>query len=163
IAYFGIIASRCPVVPVSPGLGGHDMAHAINGAHCVIAVAEAEAAGTIDGVRDRCPGLRSVLRIEGPEPGGLSHLEQDGSRLRLADVRADPGDLIDIGFTSGTTGLPKALGGDHAELLRYVDVSLRASPPSPDEQTMLGTPFHYGDPLYSTVAAALSRTSVVVM
>jgi crotonobetaine/carnitine-CoA ligase len=163
IAYFGVIASRCTAVPVSPGLGGHDMAHAVNGARCVVAVAEAEAAGTIDGVRDRCPGLRTILRIEGPEPGGLSHLEQDGSRLQLADVRADPGDLVDIGFTSGTTGLPKALGGDHAELLRYVDVSLRASPPSPDERTMLGTPFHYGDALYNTVAAALSRTSVVVM
>jgi carnitine-CoA ligase len=163
IAYFGIIANRCTVVPVSPGLGSHDMAHAINGAHCVIAVAEPQAAGTIDGVRDRCPGLRTVLRIEGPEPSGLSHLEPDGRGLRLDDVRAHPDDLVNIGFTSGTTGLPKALGGDHWQLLRYVDVSLRTSRPSPGDRTMLATPFHYGDALYSTVAAALSGMSMVIM
>lgn len=163
IAYFGIVANRCTVVAVSPGLGDHDMAHAIDGANCICAVADAEAAVTIDAVLDYCASLRSVLRIDGTEPDGLSHLEKDGDRIRLGDVRADLSDLIDIGFTSGTTGLPKALAGDHTELLRYVDVALRSDPPQSDERTLLGLQFHYGDPLVSLVAAALSRTSVVVM
>lgn len=163
VAYFGILANRCAVVAVNPGLGSHDMAHAINGVSCALAVADVDAAATVEAVLGNCPSLRSVLRIDGPEPGGLSHLEQDGDRVLLRDVRADLADLIDIGYTSGTTGLPKALAGDHTELLRYVDVALRAHPPALDERTLLGLQFHYGDPLASTVAAALSHTSVVVM
>jgi carnitine-CoA ligase len=163
VAYFGIMANRCTVVAVSPGLGDHDMAHAINGACCAFAVVDGEAAATIEAVLGNCPSLRSAWRIDGTEPDGLSHLEQDGDRLRLRDVRADLSDLVDIGYTSGTTGLPKALAGDHTELLRYVDVALRTDPPSPDERTLLGLQFHYGDPLVTTLAAALSGTSVVVM
>lgn len=164
VAYFAILANRGVVVAVSPDIREHDAEHALAGARCVLAIAEPDAAVRIDAIAPRAEGLREVLRIDGPEPAGLAHLENDATRpLRLADVDADIEDLVDIGFTSGTTGLPKALGGNHSEPLRYVDVALRAEPPAPDERVMLGLQFHYGDPLYSFIAAALSGTSVLVM
>ncbi len=163
IAYFAIVANRGVVVSVSPEIRDHDAQHALLGADCSIAIAEARAAGTIAAVRDRCPSLREIVCIRDPEPDGLAYLEGTNTRLWLADVQADVHDMLDIGFTSGTTGLPKALAGDHSEMLRYADVLLRAEPPQPGDRTMLGLQFHYGDPLNSWVAAALSGTSVLVM
>lgn len=163
IAYFAIVACRGVVVAVGPDVRAHDAEHALRKAGCVLAVAEQSPADEIAKAGGRCPDLRDVIAIAGSEPDGLEHACSGTEPLQLGDVRASIDDLIDIGFTSGTTGLPKALAGDHTELLRYVDVALRSEPPTPDERTLLGLQFHYGDPLYSTVAAILSGTSVIVM
>src|SRR5690349_22999504 len=90
VAYFAIIANRGVVVAVSPEIRAHDAAHALNGAHCALAIAEPEAVVEIEAVAHRAPALREVLRIDGPEPAGLAHLEDNATPpLRLADVHAE--------------------------------------------------------------------------
>jgi carnitine-CoA ligase len=163
VAYFGIIAVRGSVVPVSPDIGPEDLHHVIEGAHCTVAIVEPAASSTLDTVMSRCPSLRKVITIGQDEPHGLSHTYSDGSRLDLTQMHADVSDIIDIGFTSGTTGLPKALAGAHDEMLRYVDVTLRARRPDPDERVLVALQFHYGDPLVAILAAILTDTAVIAM
>src|SRR5262249_16258416 len=123
IAFFGIIAARGVAVSMSPTVGPQDSAYMVNDVRCVLAFADGEAADVLESID--APSLREGGRLTANEPDGLAGCYRDGARIALADIQAHPSELIDIGFTSGTTGLPKALAGDHLALLRYVDVGAR--------------------------------------
>ena len=94
-----------------------------------------------------CPALRGVWHLEGEEPAGLASRYGDG-RLGLDELAADVHDIAEIGYTSGTTGLPKALAGDHEEMLTFVDDFLRTHPFGPGDRMLSPLQFHYGDPVW---------------
>jgi crotonobetaine/carnitine-CoA ligase len=163
VAYFAVIAVRGAVVPVGPDIGPEDLQHVVEGARCTLAIVEPEAAPVVDAVRPTCTTLREVITIGDNEPHGFAHTYAAGQRLDLTQVQAQVSDITDVGFTSGTTGLPKSLAGGHDEMLRYVDVTLRARAPEPDDRALVPLQFHYGDPLVAMLAAVLSGTAVIAM
>jgi len=85
--------------------------------------------------------------------------------MDLGSISAEVEDLVDIGYTSGTTGLPKALGGDHTEVLRYLDVLVRNQRlgPKGEERLLVPLQLHYGDPLMALFVAILTNGSIVLM
>jgi crotonobetaine/carnitine-CoA ligase len=164
IAYLAVVANRGVVVCLPPEIGSHEAAYVRNDAGFRLAITDdvsgpvfaAMAAGP-DG-----PPLQ-VLTLSGAEPRGLAAAAtSDVPRLRLASVHGEIEDLLDIGYTSGTTGLPKALGGSHLEVLRYIDVNLRFRVTAAG-RLLLPLQFHYGDPLVALFAAICGGSSVILM
>ncbi|MFJ8025416.1 AMP-binding protein [Streptomyces sp. NPDC096311] len=162
IAYFGIVLARATVVTMGPDIGPVDAALMVDDAGCRWAVAEGRAARVLGDLVGRGP-LEDVLEVLDGEPDGLEHHCRDATPLPLADAACEIDDVIDIGYTSGTTGMPKALGGDHSEPLRYVDLILRTRPLGPDDRILVSVQFHYGDGFYLTLASWHSGVPVVVM
>ncbi|MBE3013794.1 AMP-binding protein [Microbispora sp. NEAU-D428] len=162
IAYFGIVLVRGTVVTMGCDIGPADAALMIDDAGCRLAVAEGRAAEVLRGLVGETP-LEEVLDVRDGEPDGLAHHYRDASRLPLTEAACEIDDLVDIGYTSGTTGMPKALGGDHAEPLRYVDVILRTRPLEADDRILVPLQYHYGDGLYLTLASWHAGVAVVVM
>ncbi|MFC9490197.1 class I adenylate-forming enzyme family protein [Streptomyces hydrogenans] len=164
IAFLAVLANRGVVVSLSPDIGPHDARYAIEDAACVLAITEDRSDAVMNGLVGTAPTLRSVIKVQDPEPFGFDYLLEDVSPLRLADVEAPLDDMVDIGYTSGTTGLPKALGGRHVETLRYMDVHLRRRGTRVEPMRMLmPLQLHYGDPLTYLFGAICSGDSLVLM
>ncbi|MEU6103347.1 class I adenylate-forming enzyme family protein [Streptomyces flaveolus] len=164
IAFLAVLANRGVVVSVPPEIGPHDAQYAVENAGCVLAVTEDRSDAVLRGLIGTVASLRTVIKVRDPEPSGFDYLLSDVTPLRLADVEASLEDMVDIGYTSGTTGLPKALGGRHTEMLRYMDVHLRRRRVASGPMRMLmPLQLHYGDPLTYLFAAMCSGDSLVLM
>lgn len=166
VAYLAVVANRAVVVMLSPEIGSHEAEYVVRDSGIKTAIVDELSAPTFEALQREGSTLASVLRLDGPEPRGFHHLYTGNEGdFELAAVDAEVTDLIDIGYTSGTTGLPKALGGNHLEVLRYVDVHLRFHLDNGDEPQRLLTPLqlHYGDPLVALFTAIYAGTAVILM
>ncbi len=112
VALFALAAVRAVAVTMSPSVGEHDALHMLDDAGCVLALVDEQAAATTAPLRERAGRLGEVVTLAGPEPAGLAALYGDG-RMALDALAADADveETLEIGYTSGTTGLPKALAG----------------------------------------------------
>ncbi|ROR46531.1 class I adenylate-forming enzyme family protein [Kitasatospora cineracea] len=164
IAFLAVLANRGVVVSLSPDIGPHDARYAVENAGCVLAITDPGSDAVMGELVGTAPSLRKTIKVGEPEPFGFAHLLEGVAPLRLEDVEASLDDMVDIGYTSGTTGLPKALGGRHTETLRYMDVHLRRrSARSEPVRMLMPLQLHYGDPLTYLFGAMCSGDSLVLM
>lgn len=161
VAYLAILGHRGTVVTLSPGIGPRDAAHVLRDSACVVVIAEPSAADIIESVRAECPALQRIWAVSDGEPDGLA--EYYDAPLDLSAVEAEIADLTDVGYTSGTTGMPKALPGRSRELLRYTDVFLRICDFGPHDRILCPLQFYYGDPLWLLFASLEVGVPLVVM
>lgn len=161
IARYAVQSLRAVVVQFSPTVGDAEAEHIVADRGLTLAIADGPAADVLERVRSR---QVTVLRVDpaAPEPHGLEAYGATPSR-ELDDPTATPDDVISIGYTSGTTGLPKALAFTHDEPLRYADVFLRTLPFSESDRILCPLQFHYGDPLWLLLASVIRHTPLVVM
>jgi len=162
IAFLAIIANRGVAVCLSPELGPHEAAFVVDDSSCRIALVDDTSRAVFDDLAASSDVLKVVLPVIGEEPRGFRHLSADAGPLDLLTVDASMHDVVDIGYTSGTTGLPKALGETHRSMLRYVDVHLRTHA-DPSHRLLFPLQLHYGDPLTGLFAAIVGGTSVVLV
>ena len=162
VAFLAIIANRGVAVSLSPELGPHEAAFVVEDSSCRVALVDDTSRAVFDDLAKSSAVLDAVLPVIGEEPRGFRHLAAAGGPLDLLSVDASMDDVVDIGYTSGTTGLPKALGGEHRSLLRYVDVHLRTHT-DPAQRLLFPLQLHYGDPLTGLFAAIVGGTSVVLV
>jgi crotonobetaine/carnitine-CoA ligase len=164
IAYLAVLANRAVIVSLSPQIGPHDARYAIEDSGSVLAITDEDSHGVLSALVGDTPTLRTAIKVGGPEPAGLDRLLDGIEPIRFTDVEARVDDMVDIGYTSGTTGLPKALAGDHVETLRYIDVHLRRALLSEEtDRLLMPLQLHYGDPLVFLFAAMCSGGSLVLM
>lgn len=161
IAYYAVVSLRGVVVQFGAKVGDADARHVVADRGLTLAIADGPAAEVLE----RAAGGRlTVLRLDpaAREPDGLA--AHYGARGRpLEDPAATPEDTISVGYTSGTTGLPKALAFTHDEPLRYADIFLRTLPLTASDRILCPLQFHYGDPLWLLLASVLKGTPLVVM
>ncbi|WP_315770770.1 class I adenylate-forming enzyme family protein [Rhodococcoides kroppenstedtii] len=162
-AYLAVVANRGAVVMLSPELGAHEADFALADSGCRIAIVDGPAVAVFEQAATRVDHPVQVFSVEGQEKHGFDHLTDHSAALDLTQIPAELDDLIDIGYTSGTTGLPKALGGTHLGLLRYLDVHLRFGGSGPETRTLYPLQFHYGDPLTGLFAAIVGGATAIVM
>ena len=163
-ADLAVLANRAVAIGLSPEVGSHEARFVVEDSGSVLAITDERSDPTFRALVSEGK-LRAVLRVEGPEPHGLDAACQDLVPLDLSAVTASLDDIIDIGYTSGTTGLPKALGGNHESTLRYIDVTMRFRYRDlpPDFRVMYPLQFHYGDPLTALYTAIHGGFTVIVM
>ncbi|MET9297426.1 AMP-binding protein [Streptomyces sp. NPDC003077] len=107
IAYYGAVRAGLVVAIINPFLREDALAHALTSASVSVLVAPPEVAARVERIRDRLPGPVAVLppgevTRPGPAPGGPA---------------PDPGAVVCLQFTSGTTGDPKTVRLTHRNLV----------------------------------------------
>jgi acyl-CoA synthetase (AMP-forming)/AMP-acid ligase II len=108
VAYPAIHKAAAVAVPTNTRLSEPELARVLGHAEPTVVITSAALAPVVDAVRAGVPSIRLVIDATGP--GWDAHLIPDDSPLPLA---IDEGDLADIMYTSGTTGLPKGIAVRH--------------------------------------------------
>ena len=118
--YMAIIKAGGVVVATMPLLRAKELAPVIEKARIALAFCDARLVEELEKARDLAPDLRRIVTFEGTAGGELGNLTSrapDG--FEPCPTRAD--DPCLLGFTSGTTGVPKATIHFHRDLLAVCD------------------------------------------
>jgi benzoate-CoA ligase family protein len=117
-SFWGAVKIGAVPVAVDDGLRAEQYEFLLNDSRAGVVVVDDGAAGAILSVRSRCPWLRSVIVVGRPRRGTLPYerlLGRAAPELEPADTTRD--DVALWGYTSGSTGWPKAAVHLHHDLV----------------------------------------------
>ncbi|MGH1503736.1 MAG: AMP-binding protein [Acidimicrobiales bacterium] len=117
LAEYAIALAGLTIVTVNPNFGGEEAAYVFNQSGTAAVLASAsyrgrDLAAISADLQESCPTLREVIDI-----GTFGDLVEAGRDLDIALPDLDPGDLVMIQYTSGTTGFPKGAQLHHRGLV----------------------------------------------
>lgn len=162
IAWLAVIANRAVLVSINPDDKILDAGHILSDSASVIVILTVEHQELVGQLRPELPRLREVIVVAGEEPDGLA--AYSGSQpLRFADAACARGDISNIYYTSGTTGMPKGCTVDHEWWLRTVDVLLRRIPQTSADRVLCCLQFFYADPGHLLLECLTTGGALVVM
>jgi len=163
VAWLAAAAVRATTVSINPAAKSHDAGHILADSDARMLVADPAHRDVIDAVRPQCPNLREIVWVDGPEPDGLLAHSVADTPLPFASSPAERADIVNIYYTSGTTGPPKGCMCDHEWWLRTVDVLLRRVPAGPGDRQLCCLQFFYSDPGHQLLECLHTGGALVVM
>ena len=124
-SFFAPSALGAVIVPLNPLYRQREFHHILADSEASVVIAEPnymrnDIQGILEALRPSLPHLEHVI-LRGDAPAGtisLSDLDRTGSPLPSESVL--PGDLCALVYTSGTTGMPKAVMHSHTSMLSAV-------------------------------------------
>ncbi|WP_245730278.1 beta-ketoacyl synthase N-terminal-like domain-containing protein [Micromonospora pallida] len=147
-AMLGTLAAGCAYVPLDPGFPEDRLRHMIAAADVGTILTGAAQEPLARRLSDDCPDLRVVVT---DEPAAAP----------LAPVPVDPDAVAYVLFTSGSTGVPKAVGQTHRNLRHVVDNQIAALAIGPDDRLSLLASFSFDAAIPDLWPALLTGAAVV--
>ncbi len=137
--YLAVIKAGGVVVATMPLLRAKELAAIVEKARVALAFCDASLVEEMEATRPLAPRLSRIVTWQGVDGGELADFARDAGRpFKPCPTRAD--DPCLLGFTSGTTGVPKATIHTHRDLLVICDCySRHILRPSPDD-VFIGSP-----------------------
>jgi benzoate-CoA ligase len=123
-AFWGAAKLGAVAVPVNTLMAPAEYEFLLTDSRARVAIVEASVAGRLLAVRHRCPFLRAVIVVGGQ---GLPGTHDFDELLAAAKPTCEPAptladDICYWGYTSGSTGQPKAAVHSHAHFLAAADL-----------------------------------------
>jgi len=123
-AFWGATKLGAVAVPVNTLMSPSEYEFLLTDSRACVAIVEAAVAGRLLAVRHRCPALRAVIVVGGQ---GLPGAHDFDELLAAAKPTCEPAltfadDICYWGYTSGSTGPPKAAVHSHAHFLAAADL-----------------------------------------
>lgn len=141
IAYLGLMRAGLVPVPINYRLPAATIAHILSDSACRLVLGDAEFSSSVpEGTRFVAFGSATHRRYLEAELGAV--------------FRPEPGDLCEILYTSGSTGLPKGVPLDHAGQVWALEVFLGTLTDEPERTIIAAPTYHMNGLFFTTVALA---------
>ncbi|WP_455921161.1 AMP-binding protein [Pseudomonas putida] len=135
-------------VPVNPRSSLLEQQQLLDGFDVEVLFFQHYFAGAVEQIRERCPGIRRLICIDGNVPGCSSLQEWIADQPKSAPTfQSEPEDLAAIMPTGGTTGLPKGVMLSH----RNLGVSIATS--------ILNNHYESQQPIVNLAAAPMTHSA----
>jgi acyl-CoA synthetase (AMP-forming)/AMP-acid ligase II len=158
--------ARLVAVPVNPRYRAADLRHVLedSGARAMVAdpaLAEIVAGARADG---RCPALEHVVELAPAGADSSELLRLLGGTDAETDLPAELSseDLVNLQYTSGTTGFPKACMLPDATWVTAAETIGALAELGPDDVLLTAQPFSYADPQWNTALAIVAGIPLVI-
>jgi carnitine-CoA ligase len=163
IAWFAVVANRAILVPINSSARQTDAGHILRDSQPAVAIVGEAARPIVAALRPECADLREIIVVNGAEPNGLEAYVSKNRRLAFDELELDLGDIANIYYTSGSTGVPKGCMLDHEYWARFADVMVRCYGFDRDTRTLCPLQFFYADPSWLLLVALYTGGALVVM
>ncbi|MFI6600653.1 AMP-binding protein [Nonomuraea sp. NPDC050536] len=173
VAWLAIAKLGAVAVPLNAGYRSADIAHVIgdSGARLALAgtpeaAADLRAAGVTVGLLDprlrEAPGVVEAVAAVGQDAfDATAELAAAPDDFPLPDL--GPDDLVNLQYTSGTTGFPKGCMLTHGYWLRLAELAAEIADVREGDVDLTAQPFSYMDPQWNTVLCLMAGIPLVVL
>jgi long-chain acyl-CoA synthetase len=159
VSYFAVIAAGGVIVPIDDETPRDVLAY-------ILDVARPRVILTITAHADALGSLAGDARVVVID-GGSGHSDTAaGQQLNLeitAGADMQPDDTAALLFTSGTTGMPKAVPLSHRNLVFNVDALLEAGLITPDDRVLVPLPLYHAYPCTVGLLGSMAVGATVVL
>jgi long-chain acyl-CoA synthetase len=156
-AFFGIVAAGGVVMPIDVQTADEDLQRMLAISECRLVFA---GAGQIDRLRNLTPSCEA-LELEALQ--AMPHPAPPGAVPAILLPPIDPGDVAVLAFTSGTTGMPKAVPLSHTNLMSNVEALVVEGIIGPHDRALVPLPFHHAYPLTVGILSVLTTGAAIVL
>ncbi|MEV7008594.1 AMP-binding protein [Streptosporangium sp. NPDC051022] len=168
VAWLAVGKLGAVAVPLNVGYRSDDLAHVIGDSGAVLALAgTAEAALALLGTPVGQVGLLDPADA-GPARRTVPGAFDAGAESAAASPSFElppvgPDDLVNLQYTSGTTGFPKGCMLTHGYWLRLAELAAGLVRVGPGDVDLTTQPFSYMDPQWNTVLCLMAGIPLVIL
>jgi acyl-CoA synthetase (AMP-forming)/AMP-acid ligase II len=163
--YFGIIRSGALVVPLNYRNTRDEIRCCLDLTRCDALFFGQEFADYIDGLNEKSPSVKHLIFVGRGCPDGAEnyHAAIGGMDHSAPDVAISDEDDAAIYFTSGTTGMPKAILQDHASILSVCLTERRNHGQTEDDVFLCRAPLFHTGAMMHWLGSLLSCSGAVLL
>jgi fatty-acyl-CoA synthase len=164
-AFYAVPQIGAVLVPINYRLTAEDFVYIVNHSGATVVCAHSDYLKTLDGVRDRMPGVRHFVAFEGADSSDENWLDYEAA-IAAAEPdfeRPEIGerDLLSINYTSGTTARPKGVMITHRNAAMNTIGTLLHLPMAVGERYLWTLPmFHANGWTYTWTVTAAAGTHI---
>jgi crotonobetaine/carnitine-CoA ligase len=167
LAWLAIAKVGAVMVPINTQYQEQDLSYTLGDSQAQFALVGPGQAALLQRVRDRCPRLEAigVLAADGARSPGLLDLrrEMEAAPASYPDEQVGPTDLLNLQYTSGTTGFPKGCMLTHEYWLLLAQVVVEYLEVREDDVNLTAQPFYYMDPQWNVALCLLAGIPLVIL
>jgi acyl-CoA synthetase (AMP-forming)/AMP-acid ligase II len=164
-AWFAIAKSGAVMVPVNINYRHRDLEYVLSDSGATLMILHSDYLPLVDRVRAPIPHLQQVIALgDRPYPGTKSFTEiinTADTDFQMPEIGGN--DLVNIQYTSGTTGFPKGCMLSHRYWLSIAQVAADYLTVTDADRDLTAQPFYYMDPQWNTVLCMQAGIALVVM
>ncbi|MFN8433401.1 MAG: AMP-binding protein [Anaerolineales bacterium] len=163
IVWFALAKLGAVIVPVNINYHDHDLNYTLDDSQARFFVVHENYLEQWERVRAHLPSVKEMLLVT--ESGSKSDWRRlvNESSDSFEIVNVTDGDLINIQYTSGTTGFPKGCMLTHKYWMMLGKVAADYFGLTPAECDLTAQPFYYMDPQWNSVACLIGGAPLVIL
>ena len=166
LCWLGIAKLGAVMVPINTGYQEHDLRYVLADSGARAIFAHADYVPRLKAIRHTLPELQHLIVVDASDMPEEWHdyatlLVHASEQFSIAERQAHQ--LVNIQYTSGTTGFPKGCMLTHDYWLLLGQTAARFMGMQTGDVDLTAQPFYYMDPQWNTIACLISGISLVIM
>jgi acyl-CoA synthetase (AMP-forming)/AMP-acid ligase II len=154
ITWFAVAKLGAVIVPLNPAGGAHDLSHILSDSGAMIFVSNDEGIKKLNSFNTPSTASIHSATWSAARTGGAASLRalmESQSDQFVIDLSVTSDTLLNLQYTSGTTGFPKGCMLTHAYWLALASRSAKLIEASRSDVVFTCQPFYYMDPQWNTI------------